>query len=338
MLSGRPGAWLKFGLALAVSVLFTGLFLLNTDLSKVARALADANYLYVAPALALFAVSLCLRSLRWQYLYRPQNDLPWTRLLPSLLVGYAGNNLLPLRAGELLRAQHVAVKDGVPRMVSFGTFIMERLFDFIVLASLVLLGVLISKEGYGYVLAGGLLFGATVIGFGVALYFANHPGQARRLISRPWPVVPHAWREEAANLAESFLVGCSCLTNRSRFLAAAWTTAAAWLLEFAMYWVLTAAFGLHAGFFTIAFGGAAANVALSIPAAQGGIGPFDVTAKEALAAFSVTGPAVQAYVVALHIFLVVPVSLAGLVILWRSTLPKSSAVTVAATAPVEAAK
>jgi uncharacterized membrane protein YbhN (UPF0104 family) len=144
------------------------------------------------------------------------------------------------------------------------------------------------------------------------------------LISRPWPLVPHGLKEEAANLAESFLLGCACLTSGGRFVAVSLVTAAAWGLELAMYWVLTAAFGLEAGFFTIAAAGSAANVALSIPAAQGGIGPFDLTAKKALEAFSITGAAVPAYVVALHIFLVAPVSLVGLVVLWRSTLPKGA--------------
>ncbi len=320
MLGESWGRRLKIALALAISVAFSALFLANTDLGEVADALAGANYLYVIPALGLFALSLVARAIRWQYLYRPHHEHSWPVLLPSLLVGYAGNNLLPLRAGELLRAHHVAERASIPWMVTFGTFIMERLFDFMVLSSFVLAGVLIAREGYAYVVAGGILFGGTAFGLVVALFFANNPGTARRLVSRPIPLVPGRFRDELANLAESFLLGCACLTNRPRFLVVSVITLAAWLLELAMYWVLTAAFGLDPDFMTIAFAGSAANVALSIPAAQGGIGPFDLTATEALAAFSVTGEAVKAYVVALHIFLVAPVSVAGMLVLWRSTL------------------
>ena len=320
----RALRWIKFAVALAISAVFSALFLLNTDLDEVADALAGANYAYVVPALALFAASLAARALRWRYLYLPHHDQGWLRLLPSLLVGYAGNNLLPLRAGELLRAQHVAARASIPWMVTFGTFIMERLFDFMVLSSFVLAGVLIAREGSAYVAAGGALFAATTAGFVVAVYFANHPGRARRLVSRPIPLVPERFRDDLANLAESFLLGCACLTDRGRFVVVSVVTCVAWLLELAMYWVLIPAFGLDASFVTIAFAGSAANVALSIPAAQGGIGPFDLTATEALAAFSVTGEAVKAYVVALHIFLVAPVSVAGMLVLWRSHLPPAS--------------
>jgi uncharacterized protein (TIRG00374 family) len=338
MLSERLGRWLRFIGALGVSVVFTALFLMNTDLGAVADALRGANYLYVVPALGLFALSLAARAVRWQYLYRPHRDLGWLRLLPSLLVGYAGNNLLPLRAGELLRAQHISERESVPRMVSFGTFIMERFFDFIVLSGLVLAGIVVSGEGGGYLLAGVVLFAATVAGCAVAVYFANKPNQARRLISRPWPLAPEKLREQVADLAESFLLGCSCLTARRLFAAVAAVTVAAWGLELGMYWVLTQAFALQASVMSIAFAGCAANVALSLPAAQGGIGPFDLTAKKALQAFSVTGPAVQAYVVALHIFLVAPVSLVGLVVLWRSTLPAEPPGSVVPAAGAEAAE
>ncbi len=319
----RAISWLKFALALGVSIAFTALFLLNTNLGDVADALAGADYVYVVPALALFALSLAARALRWQYLFRPHYDRDWRLLTPSLLVGYAGNNLLPLRAGELLRAQHASDHVGVPRMVSFGTFIMERLFDFMALSSLVLAGILIAEQGTAYVAAAATLFGATIAGLAVALYFANNPARARGIVGGKVPLVPERFREQLADLAESFLLGCACLTDRGSFLAVSAVTCVAWGLEFGMYWVLSGAFDLHPSFVSVAFAGAAANIALSIPSAQGGIGPFDLTAIKALAAFSIAGDAVKAYVVALHIFLVVPVSIAGMIVLWRSTLPSS---------------
>src|SRR5688572_28725534 len=105
--SERAKNWLKFLVALAFTIGFSYLFIRDIDLGQVGDALADAVYVYVAPGLALFAVSHGFRALRWHYFQQPGWDLTWSRLLPSLLVGYAGNNLLPLRAGELLRAQHL---------------------------------------------------------------------------------------------------------------------------------------------------------------------------------------------------------------------------------------
>ncbi|HXH22607.1 MAG TPA: lysylphosphatidylglycerol synthase transmembrane domain-containing protein [Dehalococcoidia bacterium] len=323
-MQGRLGRWLKFLLALAVSIAFSALFLLSTDLGEVADALASADYLYVVPGLALFVVSVVARAVRWQYMFRPR-DIPWPGLLPSLLVGYAGNNLLPLRAGELLRAQHLADRAAVPRMVTFGTFIMERLFDFMVLSTFVLWGVLLSDVSGAYLGLALLLAGGTASGFVVALVLARRPALLSKLTARPWPLVPERIRLELGSLTESFFSGFSCLTSLRRFLIVALMTAVAWGFELSMYWVVSEAFALGAGFITIAFAGAAANVAMSVPSAQGGVGPFQYYAREALLRFDVAGPAAAAYAVALHIFLVAPVSLVGLLVLWRSTLPSSAA-------------
>ncbi len=309
--------WVKIAVALGFTVLFSAIFIRAIDVGATVDALAAANYLYVVPALGLFAISVGARSLRWQLLYLPEWRLSVRRLLPSLLVGYAGNNLLPLRAGELLRAQHISDSVSVPRMVTFGTFIIERLFDFMVLSTFVLWGTVLVGKGGAYLGIALLLAGLTAAGLMIGVVVANNPGIYRRFVTRPLPLLPEFIHEELASLSESFFQGFSCLTSASRFVAVAVVTAAAWGLELGMYWVLSAAFDLQAGFITIAFAGAAANVALSLPAAQGGVGPFHAAAREALAAFSVPVDSAAAYVVALHIFLIVPVSLVGLAVLWR---------------------
>src|SRR5262245_53701807 len=96
--SDRARRWLKFLVAICVSLVFGVLFVGSIDINAVGEALLDADYLYVLPALALFALSVAFRSLRWRFFLLPRYDLTWRALLPSVLIGYAGNNLLPLRA------------------------------------------------------------------------------------------------------------------------------------------------------------------------------------------------------------------------------------------------
>src|SRR5207302_2310160 len=106
-----------------------------------------------------------------------------------------------------------------------------------------------------------------------------------------------------------------------RFAAVVLMTGVAWGLELAMYFVIGRAFSLDAGFVKIAFAGAAANVAMSLPSAQGGVGPFQYFAREALGRAGVAGSSAAAFALALHIFLIVPVSITGLGVLWRASLP-----------------
>jgi uncharacterized protein (TIRG00374 family) len=321
MLSGGRGAWLKFVVALAVSIVFSALFVLSIDIREVGEALADADYVYVVPALALFAASLVVRALRWRYFLLPEQDVSARRLLPSLLVGYAGNNLLPLRAGELLRAQHAAEREGIARMHTFGTLMMERLFDGAVLATFVLWGLLLAGSGAAYLSLGLILAGLSLAGFVVCFAITLRPDLPAVISRLPVPFFTPWVRGEIEKLGTSFFGGFSVLRSGPRFGAAVATSVGAWGLELGMYWLISEGFDLNASLITIAFAGSAANVAMSLPAAQGGVGPFQYTATKALGEVGIAGGAAGAYALALHIFLVVPVSLVGLLVLWRTAQP-----------------
>ena len=316
----RLQRWLKFGIALAISLIFSAIFLSSIDLNEVGSALADADYVFVVPALALFAASLVARSQRWAYLLEARHRLGWRELLPSLLVGYAGNNLLPLRAGELLRAQHLADHQRVPRMETFGTLMAERLFDGLILAVFVLWGLLLVDVGTAYLGLGLLLFGLAITGFIVCTALALKPGVAEWVANLPLPFVSSRARQVMVDLGNSFLQGFAALKTPQRFALAAAASVVAWVLELGMYWLISMAFDLDASFITIASAGSAANVALSLPSAQGGVGPFHVVATESLLKFGILKQSAAAYAIALHIFLIVPVSIVGLLVLWRSTL------------------
>src|SRR5439155_19405168 len=85
MLGNGVRQWGKFAVALGGSVFFSVLFIRSTDLGDVWHALTAADYLYLIPALGLFALSVVARALRWQLMYKPARELGWRMLLPSLL-------------------------------------------------------------------------------------------------------------------------------------------------------------------------------------------------------------------------------------------------------------
>lgn len=331
--SERARNRLKLLVTVIVSLAFAGFFIRSIDIDQVADSLGDADYLLVAPALGLFALSVIFRSLRWRAFLLGTIDLTWLQLLPSVLIGYAGNNLLPLRAGELVRAQYLSDRFGVPRMRTFGALLMERLFDGAVLSSFLLWGLVIDDAGTAYLTAGILLAIGTATGFVLCTAAALNPELPARIAALPLPI-PNRIREEIAGLGGSFLGGFSVLTSLSSFMLATLSSVAAWALELAMYWLIAQAFDLKASVTAVAFAGAAANVSLSLPLAQGGFGAFEVFATKALRQFHVPENAAAAYALALHFFLIVPVSIAGLVVLWRSTMTSAAKHPNSAPAPI----
>ena len=164
------------------------------------------------------------------------------------------------------------------------------------------------------------------MGLVLCLLLANRRDLPKRFAALPLPFMTPRIREEIAGLGGSFLGGFTVLTSPSRFALTAAASVAAWLLELGMYWLIAEAFDLRASFITVAFAGSAANVSLSLPLAQGGVGAFEKVALDALVSFDIAKNAAAAYALALHFFLIVPVSLVGLVWLWRSAFAGAGAV------------
>ena len=170
----------RLWLGLGGTGLFLGLFFWRTDLGELGDALAQANYWWVVPAVAIWFVSAAFRSLRWHYLLRRLANLRTRTLYPIVIIGYMANNLLPLRTGELVRAYVLGERHGVSKMSTLGTIAVERVFDGVVLVGfLVVAGAILGLNEELAVLAIGM---SVVFALLLALfvYVASSPERARR--------------------------------------------------------------------------------------------------------------------------------------------------------------
>jgi uncharacterized protein (TIRG00374 family) len=302
------------------TALFLGLFFWRTDLGDMANALADANYWWFAPAIALWFVSAWFRSLRWRYLLRPITDLPARTLYPVVVIGYMANNLLPARTGELVRAYIMGERHRLSLMATLGTISVERLFDgLVLLAFLVFVGAFVglSQELTILAIAMSAIF---VVLLAVSLYVASSAARAQRVIEALVRFAPARVRDRARGWAAAFVAGLEALRSPSALAAVVVTSTVAWALEATMYFMVGVSFSLGEAFPIYLMVAAAANLAISVPSTSGGIGPFEALAKETLVFVGVGTSAAAAYAVALHALLLLPVVAAGLVFLWAINL------------------
>lgn len=78
-----------------------------------------------------------LRAMRWRVLLNSQKQLSPAGVFWANMAGYLGNNILPARAGEIVRAAYVSRREGIPIVFVLATGFTERLVD---LAALVVIG------------------------------------------------------------------------------------------------------------------------------------------------------------------------------------------------------
>ena len=137
---------LRMVIFLGIGFFFIWWFLLKLDeeeKSAIWQSMKDADYLWVALAMACSLLSHLVRALRWRLLYKPLNLNPsLNHTFGSVVVAYLGNLAFP-RAGEVMRCATLRTSEGIPVEKSLGTVVTERIIDLLAFAAIVLLGMVV---------------------------------------------------------------------------------------------------------------------------------------------------------------------------------------------------
>jgi uncharacterized protein (TIRG00374 family) len=306
--------WPIFVVGLLVSVGLLWYALRDLHLEEIWAALQGANYWWLLPGVAVYFISVWFRAWRWGFLLRSSKRVPANRLFPVVVIGYMGNDILPFRLGEVLRAYVLWHKEEINIGTTLTTAVLERLFDGLTMVLFVLFGLLfvpLSRFLSQLVtIASIVFFGALV----VFLFLAAQPDLLRRIaramIER---LVPGRLRPPLLNLVEGVVTGLESLRSGRDVLVIFGVTLWVWILETVKYWVVSFAFpDLHLSYVGILLMGGAVNLLTALPSLPGYIGTFETGIKILESIGAPSAPA-GSYVLVLHAILLIPVTLLGLV-------------------------
>ncbi|HHW82025.1 MAG TPA: flippase-like domain-containing protein [Bacteroidales bacterium] len=131
-----------FPLILGVAVLW--LLYKDTDMGELWRLTKSANFYIIAYSLLFGLAGNIFRALRWELTIQSVGYYPKRMSLMYAVMGnYAVNFLLP-RAGEVWRCGVITKYDKIPFSTTFGTLIVDRLFDVVAMAFIMLLCLLLD--------------------------------------------------------------------------------------------------------------------------------------------------------------------------------------------------
>jgi hypothetical protein len=317
----------QFWLGVAVSGFFLYWVLKDIEFDILWEKTLQANYWLILPGVGAYFIGLWVRAWRWHYLLRPIKQISTRRMFPVVAMGYAGNNIFPARAGEVLRAVVLKRKEDIPISASLATIIVERIFDGVVMLAFIFVNLSeLSRLSGDITLFRGLtiqdvaLWGS-VLFFGVLLVFlvaAMFPAVTEKIIR--WAAarfVPERFRENLLGIASRFLGGLSSLSSPLEALMVFFTSVVIWLLETVKYWFVMHAFRFTVSFFALMLMNGVVNLATTIPSAPGYLGTFDLPGIKVLEAYQVSTETAASYTFVLHFALWFPVTLLGLYYMWR---------------------
>lgn len=327
----------KSWIGLGISAVLLALFLLTVDVGGLVDALATANYAFVVPAIALYLVSVGFRTLRWQWLLRHMRRISVRRLYPVVVVGYMANNLLPMRLGEVVRSYYVGEREGVSKVSALVTIFVERLLDALTLLLFIAaIALFVPVTGlaqafgdrYGVpwpLLAAGLSV-PFVGAFGALLLLAFAPSRAETLAVAAIRLLPRRFEAGLRAMLGTFLNGLTPLRSPGMLAALFLVSVPIWLFESALFFTIGFAFDLDQVYdslgqmaVAVLLVTAIANIGASVPAAPGGVGLFELIARETLVLLplaTVDRAVAAGYVAVVHAALLLPMIILGQAFLW----------------------
>ena len=133
---------IKYILFISVSSVLMYFAFKDQNLAEIVSKLKNIEYSWLLLSMGFGAIAIISRGIRWIYLIKALGyNSSVKNSVNSVAVGYLTNILIP-RAGEISRCTSLQQVEKIPFNKLFGTIILERVIDFAILISLILVSFL----------------------------------------------------------------------------------------------------------------------------------------------------------------------------------------------------
>lgn len=302
---------------LIVAVLFFLLFR-KLDFQLFEKYLTDGNKALILTGVFAYLLSFPVRAVRWKVLLKHIGNFKIRELAPVIVAGYAVNNVLPVRIGEIVRAAIAGKMFEISIPATFASVFVERVFDGLTIA-LILSATLFFypfQDNMQTLAWGASLFFALLFVFALSAAFSSKPLEFVRFIRSKAP----EFSMPLFDFAEKFLKGAASLDSWRKIVATFFLSLCVWAAELLVYLLIVKAFGVEIPFVGCLVMLCAANLGMLAAPTPAGLGVFQGAIVFALESFNVPYEQRMAVAVILHAAQIVPTTLIGFLWLWVKNL------------------
>jgi glycosyltransferase 2 family protein len=307
-LSRKVFSLLRIFLFLAIGLLLLYLAFKGKDVNQMIRDIMNARFGWIILSVLFGLAAFISRAIRWRMLLEPLGYKPGlSNTFNSMMVGYLANLAIP-RLGEITRCTILVQKEKIPFNILFGTVIVERAIDLImlilslVLASLLelnLIGDFIFREIIDPVYNKLLSFYNPFVSLIVIIIVLLFAGAGYFILKKS---------EKTSGILPAFIKQISGLTDGIKSVFKMKNTGLffihtifIWIMYFFMSYVCffaldeTSDLGFKAGVFILAIGG----IGMAAPV-QGGIGVYHLLVQKGLLMFGIDEQSGLTYATIVH--------------------------------------
>lgn len=312
-----------FGVVIAV--FFVWLVMRSVDFQELAASFSQVRTSYIAGALIFFFAGYSCRIERWRLMLMQENpQLRWGNCAGPLMASVAANNILPFRAGDIIRAFAFNGRLQISTSSSLASLFVERLLDLLMVVSF--LGVALAYFGMDSSALVGVGGGALIFAAVVILFLLLFPGAFRRpafflsgLIYNINAKVGEKFKEELLKI----FAALAYTSRRGTVAKLVFWSFIAWSAEGLVFWLVALSIPSISNDLASWIALPVGTLATVIPSTPGYVGTFDYFTAESMVAMgnSSTGSVAFAFIV--HAVLWLPPTLVGGIYLIANPINKT---------------
>ncbi|MDD3013811.1 MAG: lysylphosphatidylglycerol synthase transmembrane domain-containing protein [Candidatus Gastranaerophilales bacterium] len=316
---------------LLISIIFIVLIFRQVNVVKTLQAFENINFNYLVWVIPVYYLAFLLRAYRWRTLLSDNRRFEISTLISTLFIGYSANCLLPARMGDFYRAHLFGKKENISRIKVFASIVLERIFDGIILVSILSLMILLfySKPWlYNLAYAGCFVF---VGGFITLLCFAKFEKSDKfndnfliKIMQKCFNNLPLSLKtglnkifNKTSSFFSSFVSGLKVFHSFSLLFSAFFITLIIWVLEALVMFLVISSFGIHIPLVSSLFVLGVIVLSTMIPSGPASVGPYQYGYILALSVFGVAKETALAVSILNQFSNIILILIAGLYFIWK---------------------
>jgi uncharacterized protein (TIRG00374 family) len=288
---------LLIALTLACALLF--LAFRGVSWSTLFATIVHAHGEWLALASLLYCASYFARSQRWRVLLTAEQAIPSATVFWATAIGYLGNNFLPARAGDVIRAATVSRAGKLSMSFTLATTICERVSDVPTLVFISLIASFFLSDVPAWLRGATRVAGPLgVVAFAFLLFLPRLDPLLGAWTTRL--PIPSGLGERVHAILEQFLLGLRAIQQVRRATAFIAITVCIWLIDAAAATTVARSLDLSMSLALALLLLASLGIASAAPSTPGYVGVYQFVAVSVLAPVPMVQSQALAYIIVLQ--------------------------------------
>ena len=312
---------LAFIIGILISIFCLVVALWGIEWKEIREGFQQANYFTLPILMGLLFCVFWLKAIRWRLLLQPLRKFQTQEVVPPLMIGFMGNNLLPAHLGELIRIYVLGREFSLSKAAVFSSVVLERIFDTAVILLFLVMSLLLVDELPSWVST--TIFFVSILAGLIILFLAVYLFWTKRLIHatrRVFSFLPERFGRKLTETMEAGVLGLASMQSGGLVFWIVVTSVLQWVLMAGMVYVSLWSFGLHLPVFASVVIIGVTALGVTIPSAPGFFGIIQLSFWVVLQGFGVDKGDAFASSIYFHLSNYIPVTLVGLYYLNRRGL------------------